>query len=282
MTQVAELADSRLAVVVTMRADFVESCLQYERLKALIQAQAVYLSPLTGADLTDAIAKPAEQQGYRLTPDLLSEIVNDSGKEPGFLPLLQFALTQLWEYRNCQSHELTAEAYLAIGKLAGALNAHAEQIYGWNDYIDPETGEINASPTVSRGRAEQDWIRAMLLRLVRPGTAEKDTRQRQPQSKLVELAGETAVARQQIGLVLESLIKGRLLVSEQDSVDLAHEALILGWERLAGWCKESRELRQLSQRLETARLDWEKDQQNPTLEPADKDRANSNLKCTIT
>ena len=93
MTQVAEIADSRLAVVVTMRADFVESCLQYERLKALIQAQAVYLSPLTGADLTDAIAKPAEQQGYRLTPDLLSEIVNDSGKEPGFLPLLQFALT---------------------------------------------------------------------------------------------------------------------------------------------------------------------------------------------
>ena len=272
MTQVAELAESRLAVVVTMRADFVESCLQYERLKALIQAQAVYLSPLTGADLTDAIAKPAEQQGYRLTPDLLSEIVNDCGKEPGFLPLLQFALTQLWEYRNCQSHELTAAAYLAIGKLAGALNAHAEQIYGWNDYIDPDTGEINASPTASRGRTEQDWIRAMLLRLVRPGAAEKDTRQRQPQSKLVELAGETAAARQQIGLVLESLIKGRLLVSEQDSVDLAHEALIQGWERLAGWCKESRELRQLSQRLETARLDWEKDQQNLTLKPADKDR----------
>ena len=96
--------------------------------------------------------------------------------------------------------------------------------------------------------------------------------QRQPQSKLVELAGETAAARQQIGRVLESLIKGRLLVSEQDSVDLAHEALILGWERLAGWCRESRELRQLSQRLETARLEWEKDQQNPALKPADKDR----------
>lgn len=111
MTQVAEIADSRLAVVVTMRVDFVEPCLCYERLKALIQTQAVYLSPLTGSDLTDAIAKPAEQQGYRLTPELLSEIVKDSNKEPGFLPLLQFALTQLWESRNRQRHELTLDAY---------------------------------------------------------------------------------------------------------------------------------------------------------------------------
>lgn len=64
----------------------------------------------------------------------------------------------------------------------------------------------------------------MLLRLVRPGAAGQDTRQRQPRLKLVELAGETAAAQEQIGLVLESLIKGQLLVSEQDSVDLAHEA----------------------------------------------------------
>jgi K+-sensing histidine kinase KdpD len=112
----------------------------------------------------------------------------------------------------------------------------------------------------------------MLLRLVRPGEAEKDTRQRQPRSSLVKVAGETAEAQQKIELVLESLIKGRLLVAERDTIDLAHEALIQGWKRLASWCEESRELRRLSQRLEAARLNWEKDQQNATLKPEDKNR----------
>jgi uncharacterized caspase-like protein/energy-coupling factor transporter ATP-binding protein EcfA2 len=273
LCQVAEISNSQLAVVVTMRADFVEACLRYEALKQLIQAQAVYLSPLTGADLTDAIVKPAEKQGYRLTPDLLAEIVKDSRKEPGFLPLLQFALTQLWKLRDNQNHQLTVKGYQTIGKLAGALDAHANQLYDWRDYIDPYTGIINLSPTHDRSQREQDWIRKMLLRLVRSGEGEKDTRQRQPRSSLVELAGETAEAQQQMGLVLESLIKGRLLVpAEQATIDLAHEALILGWKWLAGWCEESRELRRLSQRLEAARLEWEKDQNNPNLQPEEKNR----------
>ena len=272
VTQVAALPNSRLSVVITMRADFVESCLRYEALKQIIQTQAVYLSPLAGADLTDAISKPAAKQGYQLTSDLLAEIVKDTREEPGFLPLLQFALTKLWEYRDSQAHELTAEAYITIGKLAGALDSHADQLYTYRDYIDPYTGEINLSAQQSRSQTEQDWIRAIMLRLVRSGEGEKDTRQRQRRSTLVALAGEAPEAQQQIGLVLESLIKGRLLVSERETIDLAHEALIRGWQRLEGWCQESRELRRLSQRLEAARLEWEKDQQNPNLKPEEKDR----------
>ncbi|PSB27427.1 caspase family protein [Stenomitos frigidus] len=272
LTQVAEVPRSRLAIVITIRADFVESCLHYEALKQLIQTQAVYLSPLTGPDLTDAIAKPAEQKGYRATLGLLGEILKDTRDEPGFLPLLQFALTKLWAYRDSQAHELTAEAYITIGKLAGALDSHAEQIYTYSDYIDPHTGEINLSAKQSRLQPEQDWIRAIMLRLVRSGEGEKDTRQRQLRSTLVALAGEAPETQQQIELVLESLIKGRLLVSERETIDLAHEALIKGWQRMDSWCQESRELRRLSQRLEAAQLDWEKDQQNADLTAEEKGR----------
>jgi len=271
LCQVAEIPKARLAVVMTMRADFVESCLRYEALKRLIEA-AVYVSPLAGSDLVSAIAQPAEKQGYHLTPDLLAEIIKDTQAEPGFLPLLQFALTNLWELRDRQQYQLTTAGYQTIGRLAGALNDHADQIYRHRDYIDPYTGAINLTPTQARPPQEQDWIRGILLRLVRSQEGEKDTRQRQPRTSLLELAGNTPATQQQIALVLESLIKGRLLVSEQNSIDLAHEALILGWERLADWCEESRELRRLSQRLEAARLDWEKDQQNPDLSPAEKDR----------
>ncbi|MEP1080062.1 caspase family protein [Leptolyngbya sp. PL-A3] len=272
VTQVAALSTSRLAVVITMRADFVEACLRHQALKDLIQTQAIYLSPLTGSDLTDAIANPATKQGYPLTSELLAAILMDTRKEPGFLPLLQFALTKLWELRDNQNHQLTVEGYQTIGELAGALNDHADQIYRYRDYIDPYTGEINLTPTQERPPEEHGWIRGILLRLVRSQEGEKDTRQRQPRAALLELAGDTPAAQQQMTLVLESLIKGRLLVSEQDSVDLAHEALILGWQQLAAWCEESRELRRLSQRLEAARLEWEKDQQNPDLAPGEKDR----------
>jgi hypothetical protein len=47
ITQVAEIPDSRLAVVTTMRADFLEPCLQYESLTQLIQNQAIYRTHLT-------------------------------------------------------------------------------------------------------------------------------------------------------------------------------------------------------------------------------------------
>ncbi len=253
VTQVAAMPTSRLAVVITMRADFVEACLHYEALKQLIQTQAVYLSPLTGADLTDAVTQPAAKQGYHLMPDLLAAIVNDTREEPGFLPLLQFALTKLWEYRDSQAHSLTSAAYITIGKLAGALDSHANQIYTHSNYIDPLTGEINLSANQCRSQTEQDWIRAMMLRLVRTSEGEKDTRQRQPRLLLVELAGD---ATEQIGLVLESLIKGRLLVPEQNSIDLAHEALIKGWKKLYSWCQENRDLRQLRQRIEDVHEEW--------------------------
>ncbi|MEB3357613.1 MAG: caspase family protein [Synechococcales bacterium] len=271
LCQVAEMPRARLAVVMTMRADFVEACLHDEALKRVIEA-AVYVSSPSGGDLVSAITRPAQKQGYQLAPDLLTEIAKDTREEPGFLPLLQFALTKLWELRDNQSHQLTTAGYQTIGRLAGALNDHADQIYRDRDYIDPYTGAINLTPTQERPQQGQDWIRVILLRLVRTSEGEKDTRQRQPRTTLLELAGTTPATQQQMGLVLESLIKGRLLVSEQDSVDLAHEALILGWERLAGWCEESRELRRLSQRLEAARLEWEKDQQNPDLKPEEKDR----------
>ncbi|WP_249065802.1 hypothetical protein [Argonema antarcticum] len=127
-TKVAEIPDSRLAIVTTMRADFLEYCLSYESLTELIQNQAVYMPPLLGAELEEAIAKPANLQGYDLETGLLGAILDDVGKEKDCLPLLQFALTELWE-RDKQKHRLTLEQYRALGGVTGALNRHAEKVY---------------------------------------------------------------------------------------------------------------------------------------------------------
>ena len=268
ITQVAEIVDSRLAVVTTMRADFLEPCLQYESLTKLIQNQAIFMPPLLGGDLEKAIAKPAELQGYRLEDGLLGTIL----EEKVSLPLLQFALTELWEKRDCQKHLLTLEQYEVMGKAIGSMNRHADKVYSYKDF-----GED--APTDARTEQEQEWIKRIVLKLVRTGEEEKDTRQRQARSKLLAIAGDNPEVREVLNEVIDELVQGRLLVtgeaeqkpdiadSVQDAkmIDLAHEALMEGWERFVEWRQENRELRQLSDRMDDAFREWQKDQKDANL-----------------
>jgi WD40 repeat protein/energy-coupling factor transporter ATP-binding protein EcfA2 len=237
-----------LAIVTTMRADFLEPCLSYPSLTQLIQNQAVYMQPLLGADLGQAIALPANLQGYRFEDGLLGEIMQDVGKEHGCLPLLQFALTELWEKRDSQKHQLTVEQYRVMGGVNGALDRHAEMIY--HDFIEQE----------------QEWVKRLFLKLVRTREGDKDTRQRQPKAKMLAIGGEN-----EISFVLDELIQQRLLVTGQEEqqgeawVDLAHEALMEGWQRFANWRQENREVRRLIDRVEDALRQWQKNPQDENL-----------------
>ncbi|MEH2071594.1 MAG: caspase family protein [Nostoc sp.] len=257
LTQVVEITDSRLAVVITMRADFLEPCLQYPSLTNLIQTQAVYMPPLVGVDLKDTITEPAKLQGHSVEEGLVLKILEDVKQEPGFLPLLEFALTKLWEKRDRQKHQLTLEEYEKLGELTGALNLHAENVYLYQDYEEE-------SPTAERTQQEKEWIGRIFLRLVRTGEGEKDTRQRQPKATLLNIAGDDANQQQELSELLDGeagLVKGRLLVTGKDEkgeawIDLAHEALIEGWQQFAQWRQQDRDLRRLSDRLEDTRREW--------------------------
>ncbi|MBW4624906.1 MAG: caspase family protein [Brasilonema octagenarum HA4186-MV1] len=232
----------RLAIVTTMRADFLEPCLSYPSLTQLIQNQAVYMPPLVGAELEEAIASPANLQGYRFEDGLLGEIMQDVGKEQGCLPLLQFALTELWEKRDNQKYQLTVELYRVMGGVIGALDCHAENIYH------------------SFTQKEQEWVKRIFLKLVRTGEEEKDTRQRQLKAKLLGIGSDSVISD-----VLNELIQGRLLVSGEEGVDLAHESLMEGWQRFADWRQENREVRRLIDRVENAFQEWSKNPQDENL-----------------
>jgi hypothetical protein len=233
--------EGRLEVVLTMRADFLEPCLSYESLNRLIQEQVVLMPPLVGADLEEAIAKPANLQGYQLETGLLGAILQDVGQENGCLPLLQFTLTELWEQRDRETYQLTLAKYDELGGVIGSLNRHAEQIY--QNFTNQE----------------QKWVNRIFLKLVRTGTQEKDTRQRQPKAKLLAIAGDNPANREAISRVLDKLVDGRLLVTDRevvDWVDLTHEALMGGWERLVTWRQSDRELRRLVDLVEDALQEW--------------------------
>ncbi|MEQ8975656.1 MAG: caspase family protein [Coleofasciculus sp. C1-SOL-03] len=243
LTQVTEIPDSPLAIVTTMRADFLEPCLYYESLTHLIQHKALYMPPLVGAELEEGIATPANLQGYQLETGLLGAILQDVGQEKGCLPLLQFALTELWQQRDRESHKLTLTNYNELGGVIGALNRHAHTLY--KDFTEQE----------------QEWVKQIFLKLVRTGVQEKDTRQRQQKAKLLAIAGDNQTHQNTITKVLDKLVDGRLLVTnrdEEDWVDLAHEALMDGWETFAQWRQENRELRRLIDRMEDAYQEWKK------------------------
>jgi len=276
-----QVESSRLTVLLTMRADFLEPCLSYKDLTQHLQPM-VLIPAIDKEALKDSILKPAQKQGYSLEVGLLELILRDVETEENCLPLLQFVLQALWEPATQTKHCLTIAQYERLGGITGALNQHAEQVYGYKDWR-------GATPHQPRDSAEQKWIKRVCLKLVRTGAY--DTRQRQFKADLLTLTGDDLKAKTQLEIALADLVNGRLLVTggseerginnqEQSNkedreqtfslltsayVDLAHEALMQGWSRFAEWRQESRGIRRLVDRVEDFLQDWQKNQQDGNL-----------------
>ncbi len=240
LTDVARLA-GRFVIVLTMRVDFEADCLNYPTFAKFLDAQRISIPALLGQELERAITEPARFLGYQLEEGLLEAILRDVAQERNCLPLLQFALSKLWELRNQETKKLQVSQYKQLGqgenKIIEALNDHADVIYK------------------SMTPVEQEWGKRICLLLIRTGSESRDTRQRQLKTRVLEVAiNETE--REIVESVLEKLVHGRLLVTDEGWVDLGHEALMSGWEKLATWREGDRELRRLRDRLADTRQEW--------------------------
>ncbi|MBE9063381.1 caspase family protein, partial [cf. Phormidesmis sp. LEGE 11477] len=148
-------AQTPLAVVMTMRSDFVNEWLATGQPPEVMNHHAVYLGPLQGESLKAAIEEPARSQGYRFGDRLSALLLSDVKKEENCLPLLEFALTELWEKRDIEKQELTAAAYEKMAGLKGALNKRAEEVYENLREVD------------------RPWAKRICLSLVRVGRGDK-------------------------------------------------------------------------------------------------------------
>ena len=244
LVDVAQTQTADFVVVATMRIDFLADC-TYANLDAIVNEQMVVISGMSEDELRDAIAKPAETQGYQLSEGLLDAILQDIEAEPNCLPLLEFALQELWENRNRQQHRLSLDGYRQMERLKGALNRHADRLYG------------------QQSASGQEWMRRIFLKLVRTGKDTKDTRQRERRQVILDLAGDDGNGRKEIERILKSLEgkSGRLLVASEENgvaiVDLAHEALMEGWQKFAVWRSQDRDLRRLGDRVIDNCKEWQ-------------------------
>ena len=235
----------RLRLVIALRADFYDRPLRYREFGALLEAGQENVHPLSPAELEQAITRPAEAVGVALEPGLVADIVADVAEQPSALPLLQYALTELFERR--ESGTLTAEAYARVGGVSGALAYRAEQLYGELDV------------------AGREAARKLFTRLVALGEGRDDTRRRVRREEVEELGGATPA----IEGVIDAFGSQRLLSFDRDpmthspTVEIAHEALLREWPRLKAWFDEDRDGLRLLRHLSEAALAWQKLDRDP-------------------
>ncbi|HLL00757.1 MAG TPA: SUMF1/EgtB/PvdO family nonheme iron enzyme [Myxococcaceae bacterium] len=231
-----ELAEGVTGVrlLATGRSDFLTRLTSVPGLGAEVPRALYLLRALTPEEMREAIVGPARVKGVRFENEaLVDTLVASTSTTEGGLPLLQFALAELWDARDKTSGVITQAALDGLGGVAGALAKHADAAV---DSLLPD---------------QRVAARGVLLRLI---TAD-GTRARKTDRELV---GDDPRYR----AALEALVRARLLVAreaeEGTSYEVAHEALVTGWKTLARWLVEAAERRDVQARLEAAAAHWER------------------------
>jgi serine/threonine protein kinase len=239
LLSLAEEDADRIAarVVITLRADFYHHCAEYEGLRLMLEKHQVYIGAMTTDELREAITAPAEKNRWDFQPGLVGLILQDVGTEPGALPLLSHALLETWKRRRGRT--LTLQGYADAGGVKKAITQTADSVY---DRLSPQ---------------EQTIARNIFLRLTELGEGVQDTRRRVKLEELAQTREQEAVAK-----VLKTLTDARLVTTEQDSAEVAHEALIREWGMLRNWLEEDRSFLLWQQRLQDAMYQWEASNRN--------------------
>lgn len=226
--------DGVTTVVITLRADFYAHCFAFDNLRAALEGYQKTIGLMQQDELRQAIEKPARQEGWDFEPGLVDLLLHDVGDEPGALPLLSHALLETWKRRRGRT--LTLAGYVESGRVQGAIAHTAESVF---------TQKLTVE--------QQAIAKNIFLRLTELGEGAEDTRRR---VQLAELMPQTE-GKTTIETVLTTLADARLVTTDKDEVEVAHEALIRSWPTLRRWLDENREGLRIHRRLTEAAQEWE-------------------------
>jgi WD40 repeat protein/DNA-binding CsgD family transcriptional regulator len=235
---------SRVRIIITLRADYYDRPLHYPDFGEMVRQRMETVLPLGAKDLERAVRGPADRSGVTFEAGLVEQIVSEMTYQSGALPLLQYALTELFDRR--EGRLLTHAAYQAIGGAVGALANRADEIF------QSLTDEA------------QSLSHQIFLRLVTLGEGAEDTRRRVPQAELLSLTNDTDLMEETI----DTFAAYRLLsldsdpTTRQPTVEVAHEAILREWEQLRVWLNNSREDIRQERLLAHAAEQWDTHEQD--------------------
>ena len=216
-------------VVVSLRADRLGDVSSHPGFTRLVERGLFLLGPMDEPALRAALERPAHAAGLLLEPGLVDLVVRDVLDEPGALPLMSHALQQTWLRR--EGRTLTVAGYTETGGIRSAVARSAEEVYAKIDH------------------KEQTKLRDLLLRLVTPVEDGAPARTRLPRRAIAEDPGYQRL--------VDHLVDARLLTTDGEVVELAHEALARAWPRFQDWLAEDSEGARTLRHLNTAAAGWD-------------------------
>jgi WD40 repeat protein len=233
-------------IILTLRSDFLGETQQHSKLNQLLAKDSVIVPAMNENELRDAISKPAELMGHPLDEATINLLLEQTEGRASALPLLQFALTQIWD--NMSKGISAAQTLSECGGVGGALAKKAQEIF---EKLPEE---------------DQKVTRRIFLKLVQLGEGAKDTRRRTPLSEMIAQHDESS---EKVKLILERFARQdvRLLSLATQAVEnncifaeITHEALLDNWQLLQEWLKDGREAERFHRRVHEAAQLWQLNQ----------------------
>ncbi|MCH9739564.1 MAG: trypsin-like peptidase domain-containing protein [Epsilonproteobacteria bacterium] len=228
LDQLLSIINSELNVtlIISMRADFLAHLSYYEPFISVYDAHPnKTLSLLNTKSLQEVIEQPALKYGVTFQDGLVDRIIGEIEGQAGQLPLLEFALDQLWVHK--EGRTISFDTLKQIGSISKSISHYADSAY-------------------SRYPNIENSIKRVFINLVTIGD-ETDTKKR---AKLDEFKKEDIET-------ITLLANERLIVTNKDEIEIVHEALIREWQELKDWINEYRDFLQWQERVREDRSFYE-------------------------
>jgi WD40 repeat protein len=227
-------------VVAAVRADYLGRLIGYPPLKAALDAGPFTVGPMSEAELRLAVTGPAAEVGLAVEPAVadavIAELRDDAGGGlgSGVLPLMSQAMAATWERR--EGDALTLRGYRRAGGVADAVNCGAQAAY------DTLTG------------SQQDAARLVFTQLT---VLTADGRLARRRCRRADLSSGGHDMAADIDAVIGVFSARRLLVLGEDSVEIAHDALLYAWKQLRDWLGDDQLDRALYSQVITDAAAWD-------------------------
>lgn len=231
-----------LTVIVTLRTDFEPRPAQSQALADIWPAARFLVPAMTVEEYREVIEGPAQIKALYFEPaGLVDELLDEVVAMPGALPLLSFALAELYRRAQIRRREsgspdraLSREDYESTGGVVGAVHRRATVLF---ERSDPLTRVV---------------IRRLFLRMV----SQEGARLARRRVRLSELEFPDPDDQKRARLALDTYLDARLLVLDDGYIEPAHDTLVVAWEKLQDWLAE-RGSQELLRAVWRAARNWE-------------------------
>ena len=233
--------DVPIYVILTVRSDFLGDCVRFEGLPEAINDGHYLVPRLNEKQNRLAITGPVQYANGKISPRLVQQVTNDLGDNPDQLPVLQHALMRTWDkwMETAEPGEpMDIRHYEMTGTMQHALSNHADEAFR----------ELKSD--------SQKQLLSYVLKSLTVKTGEnRGVRRPTSMKNLMQISGASF---EELVEVLHPFRKsGRtfILPSEEAKItpatilDISHESLMRGWERLRHWVDEERDSADIYERL---------------------------------